>query len=269
MKVCIKCKLDKSIDMFGKNNRNKDGLENTCKKCRSIKSKEKYPSIREEYNKNRRKKYSESLEENKKRRREKYIKNSEKILSYQKSYFENNLEYRNKVKEYQKEYHKNNLNYKEYKLKNFDKIKEYGILYRNIPENKKRINKNNTLRHKHRKSRDSLFKLMCSIRSSISNNFKCNGFKKSERTEKILGCSFEEFKLYLESKFDPWMTWENKGLFNSEFNFGWDIDHIIPMSTASTVEDIIKLNHHTNLQPLCSKINREIKSNKIDYEMSI
>jgi hypothetical protein len=87
--------------------------------------------------------------------------------------------------------------------------------------------------------------------------------KKSKSIE-ILGCSFEEFKLYLESKFEPWMTWENKGLYNGELNYGWDIDHIIPISSATTEEEIIKLNHYTNLQPLCSKVNRDIK--KDNYE---
>ena len=59
------------------------------------------------------------------------------------------------------------------------------------------------------------------------------------------------------------MIWENKGLYNGEFNFGWDIDHIIPLSSAKTEKDIIRLNHYTNLQPLCSKINRDIKKDHI------
>ena len=57
------------------------------------------------------------------------------------------------------------------------------------------------------------------------------------------------------------MTWENKGLYNGELNYGWDIDHIIPVSSGKTEDDMIKLNHYTNLQPLCSKINRDIKRN--------
>ena len=55
------------------------------------------------------------------------------------------------------------------------------------------------------------------------------------------------------------MTWENYGKYNGEFNYGWDIDHIIPLSSSTTVEDIISLNRYTNLQPLCSLINRDVK----------
>ena len=58
------------------------------------------------------------------------------------------------------------------------------------------------------------------------------------------------------------MNWENKGLYNGDLNYGWDIDHIIPISSAFTEVEILKLNHYTNLQPLCSKINRDIKKNK-------
>ena len=85
------------------------------------------------------------------------------------------------------------------------------------------------------------------------------GFNKSRKTTEILGCSFEELKSYLESKFEPWMNWENRGLYNGELNYGWDVDHIIPLSSAKTEDDVIKLNDYTNLQPLCSKINRDIK----------
>ena len=79
-----------------------------------------------------------------------------------------------------------------------------------------------------------------------------------------LGCSFEEFKIYLESKFEDWMTWENYGKYNGELNYGWDIDHIIPLSKAITENDIYNLSHYMNLQPLCSRVNRDIKKNKIE-----
>ena len=58
------------------------------------------------------------------------------------------------------------------------------------------------------------------------------------------------------------MTWENRGLYNGELDYGWDIDHIVPICSAKTEEDVIKLNHYTNLQPLCSYTNRVIKGDK-------
>jgi len=112
---------------------------------------------------------------------------------------------------------------------------------------------------KNRKATDPLYKLTSNIRSLIRQSFRYRGIKKNTISEKILGCSFEHFKEHLESKFLPWMNWDNYGLYNGELNFGWDIDHIIPLSKAITENDIITLNHYTNLQPLCSYTNRNIK----------
>ena len=61
------------------------------------------------------------------------------------------------------------------------------------------------------------------------------------------------------------MSWDNHGLYNGQQCYGWDIDHIIPVSSANTEEDVIRLNHYTNLQPLCSHINRDIKKNSLDF----
>ena len=58
------------------------------------------------------------------------------------------------------------------------------------------------------------------------------------------------------------MSWENYGKYNGELNYGWDIDHIIPLSTAKTEDDIYTLSNYINLQPLCSKINRDVKKDK-------
>lgn len=121
-------------------------------------------------------------------------------------------------------------------------------------------------KRKERRINDKVFALQERIRARISTAFKRNNFRKSAETERILGCSFSEAKKYLESKFEPWMNWENAGLYNGEINYGWDIDHIIPISYAKTEEDVILLNHYTNLQPLCSYINRSVKQNKIIYE---
>jgi hypothetical protein len=112
------------------------------------------------------------------------------------------------------------------------------------------------------KEKDSLYVLRVKIRKTISQSFKRTGYNKKSHTYDILGCSYEEFKTYLESKFESWMNWENKGLYDGKtLNYGWDIDHIIPVYSAANEEEIIKLNHYTNLQPLCAYYNRHIKFN--------
>lgn len=174
----------------------------------------------------------------------------------------------------------------EYRKKNAEKLKLQSNLYCML--NKDEINKRNAkyrashkeeIREYHKKNRskysavaryrysnDSVFALNRIVRSFVLRSFKDRKIKKSNKTEIILGCSFDEFKKYIESKFEPWMNWENRGLYNGEFNYGWDLDHIIPISSAKTEEDIIKLNHYTNFQPLCSNLNRNIKKNKLDFD---
>ena len=58
------------------------------------------------------------------------------------------------------------------------------------------------------------------------------------------------------------MNWDNYGNPKDGIlkpNKSWDIDHIIPTSLAKTEEDVIRLNHYSNLRPLCSYINRVVK----------
>ncbi len=191
----------------------------------------------------------------KKQKRKEYLKayyqaKKDKIKQQQQEYVENN---KDKIKQRQQEYQK------KYREENKDEIKQQQKKYRE--ENK---DKNKEYHKKYVKNRiktDPLFKLKLSIRSSILISFKRNGFKKLSQTEIILGCSFEEFKVYLESKFEPWMNWDNKGLYNGTANYGWDIDHKTPSSSGKTQEEVLKLNHYTNLQPLCSYYNRDIKKN--------
>lgn len=85
------------------------------------------------------------------------------------------------------------------------------------------------------------------ISSIINSSIRSKSIKKQNKSIEIIGLSKEEFKNYLESKFETWMNWENYGLYNGELNYGWDIDHIIPISSAKTEDEIFKLNYYTNL----------------------
>lgn len=90
--------------------------------------------------------------------------------------------------------------------------------------------------------KNPVVKLKAKIRSLISKKFRRKGFKKNNKAEKILGCSFSFFKSYIESRFKDGMTWENYG--------EWHFDHIIPLATANTEKDVMELNRYTNFQPL-------------------
>ena len=120
--------------------------------------------------------------------------------------------------------------------------------------------KNKAYRKK-RKETDPLYKLTENIRRLILNSFKRKNLNKQSSTTNILGCSFSEFKIHIEVQFEPWMNWGNRGS-STIPKTKWQIDHIIPLATATCEADIIRLNHYTNLRPLCAKENRD-KSDKI------
>lgn len=217
-------------------------------------------------------------ENNKDRVKEKnklyYDNNKEKYKELFKDYYKSNKEYKKEEnKEYRennkyllqirnKKYYENNKeillnNKKEYYENNKEKVSEINKnCYRNNIEVRKEYRRKY---ERYKLDNDYFFRLKHYIRSMIRNSFSNNGYNKKSRTHEILGCSFDEFKIHIESKFEPWMNWGNKGLYNGELNYGWDIDHIIPLSSANSEEEIIRLNHYTNLQPLCSYTNRVIK----------
>ena len=172
----------------------------------------------------------------------------EETKAYNKSYYEKNkLKLKNKNKDYYYDNKKDILiKVSNYQKNNKDKINEVKNTYR-----------------KNRRNSDPLYNLTHGIRSLITISLKEKGVKKNSKTSEILGCSFDEFKQHLESKFESWMNWENKALYNGTLNYGWDIDHIIPISSAKTEEELLNLNHYSNLQPLCSYVNRNIKRNII------
>jgi len=115
--------------------------------------------------------------------------------------------------------------------------------------------------------RKTLERFKENVRTSIKNTFKKNGYKKSNRTHEILRCSFEEFKKYIEDQFEPWMNWDNHGIYTGNVNETWHLDHIVPLASAETEEDVVKLNHYTNFQPLCSYVNQIVKRDKFDYTL--
>lgn len=242
-KICKKCLNNKEIDEFYKNTKIKSGYESKCKSCVLEERRSKIDVIKAYYNEyyklNKEKISNKRIDKNK----EYYKSNKEIICKKRKDYYSNNKEL---VNDRNKNYVKDNkevvsLYKKEWSIKNIE---------------------NRRKKHKYRMEFDNMYKIKYYLRSIINRIKKENG----TGTFDILGCSSIEFKDFIEAKFEHWMNWKNHGKYNGEFNHGWDIDHIIPLSSASTEEELIKLSHYSNLQPLCSKVNRYIKKDKINYE---
>jgi len=178
-----------------------------------------------EYNKNRR------------------INNYDNVIASERNYDKNNRD--NKLKYYNDNREKILKYAKEYRLEHKDRVNEC-------------INKSKRTRY----HSDPTYRLKEVIRKSIRNSLVRNDYSKRSKTHDILGCSFDEFRTHIESQWEPWMSWDNYGNPKDgiiEPNKTWDIDHIIPTSSAITEGELLKLNHYTNLQPLCTYVNRFIK----------
>jgi predicted nucleic acid-binding Zn ribbon protein len=135
-------------------------------------------------------------------------------------------------------------------------------------ENKKRWN--NTHKdylnnyEKNKKKSNINYKIRKVLGSRLTNVIKrCNGVK-SASSLKLLGCSIEDARQYLESKFQQGMTWNNHGFGDDK----WHIDHIIPCDAFDLTkpEEQTKCFHYTNLQPLWQYDNLS-KSNKIGVKI--
>lgn len=164
-----------------------------------------------------------------------------------------------KSKEYHKKYlAENKVKLIEYHKKwyneNKDKHRENSKKYRE--KNKKDIREKSTIKRNLLYKTDENYRIKSILRSRINVIFKAKFWKKNMGTEKLLGSDFNTVKTHIENKFTEGMNWKNQGK--------WHIDHIIPLSSAKTKEELISLCHYLNLQPLWA-LDNILKSNKINY----
>lgn len=111
-------------------------------------------------------------------------------------------------------------------------------------------------RHAERQASDQIYRLKRRLRGRIRQIFCKMAKQKNCKTEDIVGCSWEQFYTHIERQFTKGMSWDRLDEIH--------IDHIIPLATAQTTDDIIRLNHFTNLRPLWAKDNL-IKNRKIQH----
>jgi len=86
------------------------------------------------------------------------------------------------------------------------------------------------------------------MRTALANAMRARGGRKDRRMEAALGCSMAEFNRHLERQFLSGMGWHNRAR--------WHVDHIVPLASACTPEEVVALFRFTNLRPLWAADNR-------------
>lgn len=224
-KVCTKCKIEKDLSEFSYRNKPKKLLKQQCKSCD--------------------KDYALANRDKKRLWKEK---NRERIREQDKEYTKANKDKIKRRRDIWTEKNKDRIREvdKKYREKNKEKERTRGKEWRK--NNKPYRNK----QERDRKNSDPLYKLSCNIRNITCRAYTSNGWGKKTRTQEILGCDFTTFEQHLN--YNPY----GFKVGDSDLH----LDHIVPISSAITEEELLALNHYTNFQLLPSVYNRDIKSDK-------
>lgn len=153
---------------------------------------------------------------------------------------ENYIKNKSEKIKYQKEYYQNHKKEK----------RQYDIEYRE--KNKKKRN----LQESYNYANDNVYKLKKSIRGYLYKCLKGTKYTNKSKIYNILGCDYLTFINHMYNSFEKRYGYK----YDSQIEI--NIDHIIPLDIAKNEEEIIKLNHYTNLQLLTKKDNL-LKGRKI------
>lgn len=224
---CPRCGQNSNIIRFYKctiTSKNPTGLSTYCIECQKIVNRENY-----EANKEKEKIRSRTWKKNHPDQYKKqYTLQNKRDMDYQKQWREDNQVHRAIQRA---NWYKDNPSYnKQYYEKNKDSVRKQKARY-----------------DKNRRATDPSYKLSKNLRTRLYHAIRGN--IKAGSAVKDMGCTAQELKQYLESKFQPGMTWDNYG------KNGWHVDHIIPLKSFDLTqkEEFLKACRYTNLQPLWAK----------------
>lgn len=263
-KQCTKCGETKPAtkEYFHSLRAAPGGLAYQCKLCTRAENKANYAKKSAE-----RASYAKAYRASNKeiiavRRAEKYAQNRDAILAANKARRQERIELfraRARARSACEEYRQKR---REHYAKNRDAFREKAKAYRAREEvaarhsassmryerdNREKVNARRRRRQKQRMETDAVYAARRRISGLIRESVRRLGFTKQSTTGDMIGCDWVFFKDHIERQFLKGMTWDNR----SE----WHIDHIVPIASAKTEEDVIRLNHFTNLRPMWAKDN--------------
>lgn len=198
-----------------------------------------------------------------------YEANKEDIIAKTQAYYKANAD---KIKVRQKAYTEANSDkiksrHKKYYQSNRKAILAQNRAYRetNIEEIKIRTKAS----RKKRYSSDPLYKLKVIYRGHTRRGFKMISRGKDVASLDCLGCSWKDFASHILSQFYDHPETGEKMTFENHRLHGWHLDHIEPLFNAKTKEDVIRLSHYTNFQPLWAEENLRKGSSFLDNDEQI
>ena len=137
---------------------------------------------------------------------------------------------------------------------NPEKIKE-GVKRYQL-ENKEKVRSSRRKYQNNRLKEDPKFMLIRRLRNRLYYALQKKSWKNDTHFAEYIGCTLDELKAHIESQFLPGMSWENQDK--------WEIDHKVAISSATSEEELYRLSHFKNLQPLWTADNRA-KGNRPDF----
>lgn len=183
-------------------------------------------------------------------------KNRERVKATTKAWAESN---KDRVSELNRNFHQQNKNAirerkRLWRKENASKVRKQKRLW--VEANREHVRKTSNRRCSERRIADPVFDLVCRVRGRICEVIRKSLARKQSRTIALLGCTGDELKSWIESKFTAGMSWGNRQ--------EWHVDHIIPLAKfdLSDPDQQASAFHYTNLQPLWAKDNLR-KSDKV------
>jgi hypothetical protein len=201
-----------------------------------------------------------ALEDKRKLRSKDYYRRHKELI------LEKCRQYRNKNREFLAEkskiYRKNNKeaiseSRKKFSQKNAERIANIKKTF--YEQNKEKMIRQQIEYQKNRIKTDSKYSIYKMVSSRISKAIRRRGWPKCGPTQAAIGCDFNTLETHLIlsaiRNYGEWFSYQK-----------YHIDHIVPLVTAQTIEDLYRLNHFTNLQYLYPEDNLR-KSDKLDFKL--
>lgn len=226
MKTCNKCNTQKELKLFNKDCSKSDGYQNRCKLCDSQQKKNRRALLN----------YKSDLSITEKECR--CCKENKLVIEFGACKdFKDGYDKDCKICRCSRE--------KDRYSRNSERIKKNTNEY--YYENKDKIRITKRKYQKMKMETDKFYVLKRRLRNRLWYALENKGWKKECSFSSYIGCDPETLVKHIESQFTDGMTWENKGK--------WHVDHIKCLDSAKTEEELLKLCHYTNLQPLWGRDN--------------